>query len=72
MVREAVLQFSLSHRERVPARSASQRAPSPACGGGWGGAQMRTHALAAFPLPVPPPQAGEGTLEQTLMSKRRV
>jgi hypothetical protein len=51
---------------RVP-----QRAPSPACGGGVGRGHFET-LRAPFPLPVPPPQAGEGTLEQTLVSTRRV
>jgi len=33
--------------------------PSPACGGGRGGGS-RTHGASGFPLPGPPPQAGEG------------
>ncbi|MGE3994225.1 MAG: cisplatin damage response ATP-dependent DNA ligase [Variibacter sp.] len=45
-----------------PSRQA-QPAPSPACGGGLG----RGHSTAEVPdvstLPVPPPQAGEGTLD---------
>jgi hypothetical protein len=40
-----------------------QRAPSPACGGGLGWGLLPNCGLAGFPLPVPPPQAGEGTQE---------
>src|SRR5258707_10801818 len=35
------------------------RAPSPACGGGWGRGKPQTHAQAA-PPPPPPPRAGGG------------
>ena len=37
-------------------------APSPACGGGLGWGRLGA-SEPACPLPVPPPQAGEGTLE---------
>src|SRR6266511_2147207 len=34
--------------------------PPPLAGEGWGGGCLHTRYLFACPLPVPPPQAGEG------------
>src|SRR5262249_26256067 len=36
--------------------------PPPLAGGGWGGGERADLNLVACPLPVPPPQAGEGTM----------
>jgi hypothetical protein len=59
----ANLTTTLPRGARVPAGSI---APSPARGGGsgWGPAESASRSepreTAAFPLPNPPPQAGEG------------
>ncbi|MGE0750046.1 MAG: cisplatin damage response ATP-dependent DNA ligase [Variibacter sp.] len=45
-----------------PSRQA-QPAPSPACGGGLGRGHSTAEVPDVSPLPVPPPQAGEGTLD---------
>src|SRR5262245_49489507 len=47
----------------------TRRAPSPACGGGLGRGQIR-NAVPLCPLPIPPPQAGEGTLEASHRTDR--
>src|SRR5262245_981237 len=36
--------------------------PLPLAGEGWGGGELAQMSLVACPLPVPPPQAGEGTM----------
>ncbi|MBN8956310.1 MAG: cisplatin damage response ATP-dependent DNA ligase [Rhizobiales bacterium] len=46
-----------------PASPQAQRAPAPACGGGLGRGHSTIEASDGVPLPVPPPQAGEGTLD---------
>src|SRR5262245_28199193 len=44
----------------------------PALGGeGWGGGELARMSLVACPLPVPPPQAGEGTQEPITRSPQR-
>jgi hypothetical protein len=54
------------------ARRLPYSAPSPASGGGVGRGNTRTN-LVACPLPVPPPQAGEGTLGlQSLFNRKSV
>src|SRR5262245_23007523 len=37
--------------------------PLPLAGEGWGGGEIAHGSLVACPLPIPPPQAGEGTQE---------
>src|SRR2546423_251022 len=40
----------------------ARSAPTPACGGGLGRGRLEMAYHVACPLPVPPPQAGEGTM----------
>src|SRR5262245_12775788 len=49
-------------RHSIPWALRTRCAPSPACGGGLGWGNPGTN-LDACPLPIPPPQAGEGTTE---------
>src|SRR5262245_33958627 len=37
--------------------------PSPACGGGTGWGHAKRKSVPAYPLPNPPPRAGEGATE---------
>jgi hypothetical protein len=50
---------------------AACRAGPPPRGGGWGGVGAWMSALVTGPLPVPPPQAGEGTLWRRIAKRQR-
>ena len=47
----------------VRSEAMRSRAPSPACGGGVGSGALSEAVPWGYPLPNPPPQAGEGTTE---------
>src|SRR6516225_1379910 len=49
-------------RHSIACATKTRWTPSPTCGGGLGWGNASTN-LGACPLPVPPPQAGEGTQE---------
>src|SRR5262245_40945314 len=56
-------------KSRASASCASSLSPASVCslprmrGEGWGGGELPCMNLVTFPLPVPPPHAGEGTQE---------
>jgi hypothetical protein len=45
-------------REVCSDQPRTRSAPSPACGGGWGGGELARINLVACPLPVPPAEVG--------------
>src|SRR5262249_24081385 len=57
-----VLGAGLEHDDSIARAPKTRWAPSPARGGGLGWGNARAN-LDVCPLPAPPPQAGEGTLE---------
>ena len=59
-VPRAAMAATLAATTSEPAAPSS---PLPLAGEGWGGGERARMSLFACPLPVPPPQAGEGTQE---------